>query len=394
LKSYRKFLVIFGCVFALYVIAELNRPTPINWEISLEKNDKNPYGGYVLYNSLTGIFPNATLNSYRTPIYNQLNNYSGSKSAYLVVSPKFEPSKVDLEEMNAFVRKGNYMFIAVSELSVQAQRHLRIKTATRVTLGLTDSTSVQLVNPTLATGERYIFRRSTIDEYFSRVDTSRTTVLGVNDAGKPNFIKITLGRGAYLVHAAPLCFSNYFMLFRNNVNYCSGALSYLPADTRQLFWDEYSKIGQMGPQTPLRFFLSNTYLSWALWLALATLIIYILVQAKRRQRIIPVIAPMRNSTLDFINTVSTVYLQQKDNNGIAAKKINHFFEFVPTRFYIPTDKIDDQFVQQLSRKSGVSLGELEPMIAVVREVDYGYKVNDSLLLNLNRQIDNFYNKVK
>ncbi|MEJ7677787.1 MAG: hypothetical protein WKG06_07955 [Segetibacter sp.] len=65
---------------------------------------------------------------------------------------------------------------------------------------------------------------------------------------------------------------------------------------------------------------------------LAGLLLYVLFEMKRRQRIIPVITPLKNSTLDFVKTVASVYYNEKDNNGIADKKVNYFLEFVRSRF--------------------------------------------------------------
>jgi hypothetical protein len=55
----------------------------------------------------------------------------------------------------------------------------------------------------------------------------------------------------------------------------------------------------MGASTPLRFFLTNDFLRWALRLSVFGLILYILFEMKRRQRVIPVITPLRNSTVRF-----------------------------------------------------------------------------------------------
>ncbi|TDH28768.1 DUF4350 domain-containing protein [Segetibacter sp. 3557_3] len=394
MKGYRNFLVVFTLLFALYIVAELNKPKAINWEISLSKDDKDPYGAYVLFKSLKELLPTAAIESYRTPVYNQVNNYTGRNGAYLIISPDFKPSGEDLAELDRFVRRGNVALISASDFAKSLQRKLRFTTSSRMSLGLMDSTSVNLVNPQLRNNSNYVFRRMTIDEYFSKIDTANSTVLGINDRGRPNFIRVKSGAGVYLVHAAPLCFSNYFMLYRNNASYTSKVLSYLPQNTNRLFWDEYYKLGPTGPTTPLRFILSNPYLLAAFRLGLIALVLYVLFEMKRRQRIIPVIEPLKNTTLEFAKTIAGLYYQQKDNQGIARKKINYFLDFVRNRYFIPTTALDSTFLNTLSQKSGVALSEVEPLVASLREIDYDYPVSDTLLLTLNTQIDNFYKQVK
>jgi len=60
-----------------------------------------------------------------------------------------------------------------------------------------------------------------------------TVVLGMRKDSMPDFIKRQYGKGYFLVHAAPICFTNYFMLSGNNKDYTAKALSYLPSKLPQ-----------------------------------------------------------------------------------------------------------------------------------------------------------------
>jgi hypothetical protein len=394
LKDYRKFLLVFTALFALYIVAEVNKPTPVNWAVTLSKNDKNPYGSYILYNHLNNLFPAARIQSYRLPLYDQLNNYKGDNSAYFIISSAFSPSENDWEEMKNYVSEGNYVFAAATSFSKKVLDSLGFKTYSKVALISNDSTSVNFVNPRLKSKNNYGFKKQTIDEYFSEIDTSRTIVLGINDEEKPNYIKVGLGGGAFFIHADPICFSNYFMLFKNNKEYTAKALSYIPGGVTKIYWDEFYKLGSAAATTPLRFFLSNEFLLWALRLSVIALVLYILFEMKRRQRVIPVITPLRNSTLEFVKTVSNVYFNQKDNNSIANKKINHFLEFIRNRFYLSTQQLNEDFITQLSRKSGVARENIDDIFRLINDSNAGYAVNDKYLLTLNQQIDNFYKQVR
>lgn len=393
MKGNRKFIIIFSLLFVLYVIAELNKPKPLDWTVTLSKSDKNPFGGYVMYNQLQNLFPSARFKSYQTTVYDQLNNIEEQNTAYLIIAPTFEPSKVDFEEMRNYVKQGNFILVSAARFSKAFLDSFKLKTDERLSLINKDSTSINLVNPALKTRVNYTFLSSTIDDYFSRIDTAKTVVLGINDRQQPNFVKIEIGEGAFFIHSAPICFSNYFMLSGNNAEYSAKALSYVPAGIDRLYWDEYYKLGQEGSKTPLRLFLSNSYLLWALRLAVVGLLIYVLFEMKRRQRVIPVITPLRNSSLDFVKTISNVYFNQKDNAGIADKKITYFLEHIRQRFFIQTSTLDSHFIEQLSRKSGIDTRELTDLISILSEVKSGYPVSDKLLLILDQRIDNFYKQV-
>ncbi len=393
MKGNRKFILLFFVLFSVYVIAEVNRPKPIDWTVTLAKADKNPYGGYVLFNRLKDLFSVRQVKAATNPIYNILNSQEVQSSAYIIISPDFSPSKTDLDELRQYVHRGNTAFISAANFDKEVLNTFRTKISTRFTILPNDSTSVSLVNASLKTPGDYSFLKNTINEYFTKIDTAFATILGVNDKGQPNFIRLSYGKGFIYLHAAPICFSNYFLLFRNNHQYASSALSYINADTKTIYWDEYYKPGGQRSQTPLYFILNNTYLLSAFRLAMAGMLIYVLFAMKRRQRIIPVIEPLRNSSLDFVQTVSNVYFNQKDNAGIADKKISYFFEFIRNRFYMQTTELDEQFVETLSRKSGVETGEVREMVRLLATIQNSHTVDDQLLLLLDKNMDHFYKQV-
>jgi hypothetical protein len=393
-KGYGRFIFIFLTVFALYVIAEVNKPQPIDWSVTLSKGDKNPYGAYVLFNQLKDIFPQASIHSYRLPVYNQVNNYSGSNTAYILCNSEFDPSANDIDEMLKYVEQGNSVLLSASNLSKKILDTLHLKTEQSFSSLSNDSTYVRLTNPSLQSQKSYTFKRMTIDEYFSSFDTTKATVLGMNNRNKANYVKLPFGEGAIFVHANPLVFSNYFMLHQNNAAYTANVLSYLPADVSKIFWDEYYKLGPAGATTPLRFFLSNEYLLWALRLSLLGMLIYVFFEMKRRQRIIPIITPLKNTTVEFIKTVATVYFQQKDNSSIATKKITYFLEFIRNKYFIPTTTFDEQFIEQLSRKSGVQREDVKQLVDLIAEAHNPPQLSDKFLLFLNHKIDQFYKQVQ
>lgn len=391
MKSYRVLVIIFFSLLVVYIIAEMNRPRPVDWTITLSKDDKNPYGAYILYNRLKDMFPSASISSKREPAYNLLHDNNARNAAYIILSPVSPSDNTDISELLSFAEKGNYVLLSSSMFSDLVKDTLGLRVNYSGDLFVKDSTRLNFVNPALRTDNGYTFRKLTIDHYFSALEKKdSTTILGITDRRKPDFIKVPVGKGALFLHAAPLCFSNYFMLFNDNATYVSKALSYIPADVTAVYWDEYYKQGRSGPRTPLRFFLGNEWLRWALRLTLIGLVCYALVEMKRRQRIIPVIEPLRNTTLDFVRTVSAVYLGQKDNRSIAHNKIHYWLQFVRQHYYLPTNELNDDFVKTLSKKMNTDEEWLRRLLGVIREIQGSGLVTDAMLLELNRRIEIFY----
>jgi hypothetical protein len=393
-KGYRSFIIIFSALFILYIIAEINKPKPVDWTVTLSQADKNPYGGFIVYNQLKHIFPKARIQSNRTSVYQQINNSAETNTAYFIMAAEYRPASTTTAELKNYVSKGNYVFVSADWLYTPFLDSFGLEADSPVSLRAKDSTSVNFVNKALKTSQSYTFIKGTIDRYFSKIDTAKTIVLSTNNKGRPVYIKIPYGRGAFFIHTAPVCFSNYFLLFRNNASYASKALSYIPAHVQHVYWDEREKLGPEGSQTPFRFFLSNEYLRWALRLSLIGMVLYVLFEMKRRQRIIPVVEPLKNSTLDFVKTVAGVHFNEKNNKSIATQKVTYFLEFIRNRFSLSTQDINPEFTEQLHRKSGLGKDEITALTNMIIAISENNVISDSLLLSLNRNIDNFYKEFR
>lgn len=387
------FIIIFSVLFILYIIAELNRPRKVDWTVTLSRKDKNPYGGYIIFDQLKHLFPTAEIQSSNTSVYKQLDNFSQTNTAYFIISPVLRPTADATTRMKNYVRKGNYIIASANMFYTPFLDSLGIETTTPVYFRPKDSTNFNFVNPALKAPANYTFFQGTVDQYFSKISNAKTTVLSVNNRDKPVYVKIPFGKGAFFIHSIPICFSNYFLLFRSNASYTSKALSYMPGNLSKIFWDEFYKSEQQSSTTPFRFFLSNEYLLWFIRLALAGIVLYVLFEMKRRQRIIPIMAPLKNNTLDFVKTVANVYYNEKDNTEIASQKSNYFLENVRNRFNIATNTIDENFGEQLQRKSGVNLEEVTQLVNLLASVQTEKNVSDDLLVHLDRSIDNFYKQI-
>ena len=391
MKGNKVFIIVFIVLLILYVVGQLNAPKKFDWSATLRNNDKNPFGAVVLYNSLNQLFPKVPVNSSRVPAYNLLQDQEETKSAYIFIAPEFDPAEADVEELLQYVKNGNTVFIAAFDIEEKFLDSLGLNMKLYGNLIEDDTMFVNFVNPALRSKDNYSFKRSTGYGYFDSIKKfDSSTVLGINQNNKPNFVKVQYGSGEFFIHAAPLCFSNYFMLYANNQDYTSKALSYISPVMDVIYWDEYYKSGREGASTPLRFFLSNEFLRWALWLTVAALLIYVFFEMKRRQRIIPVIEPLRNTTLDFVETVSSVYYSEHDNDTIAQKKSQFWFEHIRQRYYLSKQNAGEEFVQQLYKKTGVPEDLIKTILINIQRAESQPRVTDDLLMDLSNSIDQFY----
>ena len=217
----------------------------------------------------------------------------------------------------------------------------------------------------------------------------------MNENGKPNFIVKFYGRGRFFIHCDPRAFSNYFLLQRNNYNYLQQALSFVPAEPEHVIWDDFYNKRYRAPsdkdnKTGLAVLLKFPAMAWALGLLIALLVLYLLFGSKRRQRVMEELPPNVNTSVAFAETVSRLYLQKKDNKGIADKIITYFLEHIRNQYFLNTSHVNDSFLHTLSRKSNVSFKDTEKLFAHIQHIQESYSISDQELLSLNQQIESFY----
>jgi hypothetical protein len=145
-RRFQLYLLGLLVLFGAYVVAEYNRPKPVDRTPTFINHDKIPYGTYALFDLLPDLFKRP-VQTIREPIFNQL--YPGASPDYPSIdsSQTFAPDvnycfvnsifKLDSLDCNAllrFVASGNNVFIAAEDFDSKLSDtlHFDIDTYARV----------------------------------------------------------------------------------------------------------------------------------------------------------------------------------------------------------------------------------------------------------------------
>ncbi|MGN7987077.1 DUF4350 domain-containing protein [Pedobacter sp. 22226] len=385
MRGYKIYLIIGSILILLYLVAQYNKPTPTNWSPTYAVKDKIPYGTYILYHRIKDILPKANIQQSKAAIYNTLKAKNFNKTAYLIIAQKAEISKTDFNQLVKYMQAGNDAFIASYDLG-KIEKNLKLQAVSAMSA---EGSTLNFTNPNLKTDANYGFDRGIGSQYYSNIDTSKATVLGVNGNGKPNFIRYNYGKGNLYLIAEPGFYTNFNLLDKYGAEYAAKTLSYLQGNTRVIFDDYFA--GQENTTTDmLRVFFKHPELKFAYYLSIFSLIIFVLYDIKRRQRIIPIADPLTNTSLAFVNVVGSVYYHERNNLDIALKKINYFMEYLRSRYYLKTNEIDNRFAQLLMEKTGINEALAKTLTRYFIETPKMGNLNDTQLINLNESIEQFY----
>ncbi|MCO4292894.1 DUF4350 domain-containing protein [Solitalea sp. MAHUQ-68] len=386
MKGNRKYITILTVMVLAYGLIEYYRPKPINWTITLSNKDKIPFGTFATYELLKDIFPKQKIKSTRLPVFNQLTETSDTAGNYIFVAPAFSIDTNDVSKILDYVARGNSVFIAASSIDGKLADKLGVETAREIN---EKEFTTQLVWS--QTEPKYTFKQPRDNSFFDSLDNKRTVVLGRKNKDKPDFIKVKHGKGNFYLNTNSTAFSNYFVLDKATSDYAFKCLSYLPV--QPVIWDEYLKQGRVGEDDVFRVLFEHASLKWAYYIMILGILIFIIFEAKRRQRIIPVIEPLPNNTLEFTKVIGALYFNKADHTDAAKKKVNFLLEFIRTHFFERTNELDGDFIEHFTRKTGWDKEKMQQLIETVRWVRLlpdNYELAESDLIQLNNLIEEFY----
>jgi hypothetical protein len=423
ITTFRLYALGLVLLFGVYVLIESHRPKPLDWKPTYINTDKIPYGTYALFDQLPRLLGTDSIEVVRLPVYNQLTGaslddtpresrrYRSSEDLadadsaslplrevqanYLFINNEFGNVPLDVRTLLAYARRGNNVFITAEDLygafsdslSVRVERlDPPVREGVRPLL-LPDSVELRFTNPALAAVRCQLPGKEARYRFVIKPGRAGHT-LATDEKGRAVYVEIPHGRGHIYLCSVPAAFSNIYFLRPSSQQFAGAALRYLPA--RRTFWDEYQKQGPAGEQSLLRVLVAHEALRIAYYVTLAGAVLFMFMGARRRQRIIPTINPLPNTTLLFTRTVAGLYRQGSSHALIAEKKVGLFMDYLRTRFQETSpDFGSEEFRERLSQKSGLARTRVDELLRLVNHARTAPQMTDQQLLQLSRALNDF-----
>jgi len=416
MKQYNFIAILTVTFFLITSCVSRNRKT--NWNISLDKNDRKPYGGYIAHESIKLLFPSAKIIDISkgfkyTSIDNQMMHPRNGRSMLIALGLDFYVSQSELKKLLVFAAAGNELVIfsriVDSKLETHLKAYIQNNGTEEVPLspdnnGEKNIDAITVVNNKAKFG---YFGRSILSSIYISSDSGKTAVNSAAHTDtnlkarivltdtlgfvhkKPNFLRFSIGSGHIFVHAAPLVLSNYFLLQKDNKIYLEKVFSFMPDDVSNIYWNDFYK--RDARASDLSILLKYPSTKWGVIIAVFSLLAYILFESKRRQNIIPEVKPLENSTVSFVDTIGRLYFNKANHTNLSEKMIQHFLEWVRSHYFITTNQLDERFITQLTVKSGLPETTVRPLTELIRDIQSGVKTIDEVdLYHLYSTIQQFY----
>lgn len=393
-RTLKIYITILVLILAGIVYVDSIRPKPIDWRPTYKVSSKTPLGLYVLDQEIESVLSKQKIERFTMTPYEFFDyhyDYDTLVNTYDIKGTIFsvtEENSIDEESMNEifyFVGHGNHAFMSMNSFSEIVADSLKFEISNQYFYK--DTVEMFLANPKLNT-KKYEIGGGITGRYFSKIDTLNTTVLGYQKIANNsfvNFIEVNYKEGSFFLHTQPAAFSNYHLLKDNHSEYAQKLLSYIPE--KPIYWYQKNLTSDTISQSPLRFIFANPALKWAWWFFLIGMIVFMIFNAKRKQRVIPIIKPLENTTVDFTKTIGNLYFQEGNHGNLIDKKIIFFLEKIRNEYLIDTTKLDDAFIKKLHLKSGKDQLLIDKAVRLIHKHHKRYQSTEEDLIEINNILE-------
>jgi len=412
--------VVIGFLVLLYFFGGKMRPKEYvtdSWEETYNPSDKGPYGTFMLKELLdtTGLFGNFL--QINNKLENELEDAEGLNDIYFFVGRENYLTDADQTFLFDFIRNGNTAYIMCESFPYGFMEELAIDPDSTYDQELIyDSLQTfRFSHPELTSTNykaKFIYNNLGSQKYWTYFDTATfyfdekdtLIIAGTNSQSKPNFLKINYGNGMIFLHSTPYLFTNISLMKKDGFDYAEKVLRHIPPGRVQ--WDRYNleehiweeegdgNGGAEKRQSILQFILAHPPLAWATVLLLIGAFLYAVFKGKRMQKVIPAAESKENTSLGYINTLSSLYLQENKHQKLIRLKEKTFLNFIADHYYIISKEADEKFISKVALKSQIEKEKIAEIFKLFRTLENLPVVSDDQLILLHQKIEYFYKKCR
>lgn len=380
-------------------------------------------------------------------------NEKARNSAYIISNTFFSVDETDFFSLFTYVAGGRTVFISTEKFSPELAMIFQLQTETgtlntdTMTMGDLKNRSHELkVNrhyKDLFPKDKYYVSKVLSANYFKLDEDCVADTVLVNQTGQPVLLAYACGKGKIYLSSMPLLFTNLEVLHGNR-DLLAAMLSLVPKG--KIYWDDYYKRhhrrfsraygeyqrgdgyvrktttydqesrgvdsrehrgGESSAYRPenernynrdeddqedkgiLSFLLENDSLRWAWYTLMVTLALYMLSSTRRRQKLIPLIHKLQNTSVEFVQMIARLYYLKKDHRDIALKKINYFQEYLRSRYYHKDLSLTESNIDSLARRSHKKPEQIKRLFELINEVQSSGSISAVKLHVLSQRINEF-----
>lgn len=393
----RSFVIGIVAFLVLVFITQVRMSPRFVWNPTFMHDDKQPLGCCVMDSLLTASLPNGYTVTDKT-LYQLLQEKHSAPRTFMLISPEYEPKKQEVNDMMSLLRRGDNVVLVTKRMYSHysdsilgfcvptfyySRPDFKQEFSRRKKYTLRWSGDRQhyhkrdfILDSPMAGGGIEVMSRSLKADtlaasIYDKEDVATNDEVEADTVIYPCVVAINYGKGKLICCTNPLIFTNYGILDSQCRDIIFRVLS--QAGNRPIVRTEASSVSPTAGITqtsPLTFFLSHPPLRWAIYAAIIGVLLYFVFTARRRQRVIPVVTPPENRSLEFVHLIGSLYHQRHDNTGLVRKKFLYFSETLRREIMADIgNKEDDEYnAAMISAHTGIGAKTVRDNLHELRDV--------------------------
>jgi hypothetical protein len=386
-------------IFSVYKITHV---PDVKWNNYHDLESKEPYGAWVLDTLIKKKFEDVSVlyNTRDTLVHEILSD--NNLYIHIAEGGRNNIYRYNYEDILAFAERGNDVFFIGTNYGSWVDSFFRIGNYPVQA----DSVfkTVFIDGDMEEQGFEYKHYRRTLDKPLTfqhrEIEASYGMDLDVigqtEDCNGIVMGKMSVGKGNLYIHSVPEMFTNMASkqpFYLDHFNTCFDAFNpssvVIGHNKFKYYSDEYDVDGEPdGVESPLQYILANRSLTAAYLLLLAAGLIYVIFRSKRKQRVVPILEENKNTTLEYVQTLSSLYASSDQPELLFPYLTKNFYHKIKMKYHLDAKHPD--FVRILSKKSSVEKEEIETLITLMDQSIKKTQFPTDRLIFLHNRIEKFF----
>lgn len=345
-------------VFIILTACQSNESSKeVNWNPTFRVESTDPFGLFIFSEEIEKIKPTFSkirrifkgVSAIADGEYDELYDPDERHSTYLYIDAYDKMNTESRNTLMDFAYNGAHVFISSWDIHYGDFQFngFTARSESFLWMNSKDTLSLSIDEKKPLAFSDNIKRRT----YFEITDSTWAQPLGyyqsqsVISSKRCNFVAMRHGYGIVYFHTMPEVFSNFFLLTGNNSEYLEQVISQFKfgqfkwfVNYVQEYEGEYSLLKYMFEQPGL------TMAWYLLWILLA---IAVFTYAKRMQRIIPIVNPKKNFSVEYAKGLAQFHLLKKNYHGLIDKQIVVLLDKLRNEYRLDTSVLDHDFAQRM-----------------------------------------------
>ncbi len=390
-------LLLVAVIMALF---EFRPVVDASWDKTYQKESHDPYGSWLFHELLGEVFPSTEIIE-ATP----QRTDSTEHNLYVRIADIGDVGGTEMDSVLEFVRMGNDAFIISNTFGGELDSLI---SEDYYTYGGFCHKTLEV---NLGDMSYYIEEGYSYINYNLELDTSKSSIRYTTFAKiqfdslyegeiayemvseKSIMIEIPYGDNGGKVYlcSAPILFTNISLQQPDMALFFEGVMAVIDTPTK-IYWDDTKGkyIRNYEKSSPLKYILSEKSLRLAYYLTLGLGFIFLIFRSRRKQKVIPLLSKNKNTSLEYISTISKLYQGQEQHEKLVVHLERIFYHNVEKQYFISKEHPD--FVSILAKKSRSTEEDIGIILERFDNARGGMKFSDYQLEKITQRIDKILHK--